>query len=124
MIHIRVGQQQTLMSCLKSGNTVMENLQHFLPIAGITTVHTEKFSMAFNHRSITSASRLNQDNFGIVRNRMCGDSRNKLIPLGFTQKLSELADAVKGPVRRQPLLVQNLHGKIGRNHEALLLLIR
>ena len=40
---------------------------------------------------------------------------DELIAFGFAQKLRELADAVKGSVGRQALLIQNLHGKIGRN---------
>ena len=121
MIHVRMGQQQTLVGCLKPGNTVMENLQHFLPIAGITAVHTKKFSMAFHHRSIAAAGRLNQNNLGIVCDHMGGDSGNKLLTFRLAQKLCKLADAVKGPVGRQPLIIQYLHSKIGRYHKALLL---
>ena len=121
MIHVRMGQQQTFVGCFKSGNAVLEDLQHFLSIAGITTVHTEKFPMAFDHRSITATGRLDQKDLGMIGDGMCGDSGNKLFTLGLSQKLCKLADTVKRPVGRQSLFIQNLHGQIGRHHKSLLL---
>ena len=117
MIHVRRGQQQTLVGCLKPGNTVMENPQHFLPIAGITAVYAKKFSMAFHHRSIAAAGRLNQNNLGIVCDHMGGDSGNKLLTFRLAQKLCKLADAVEGSVGRESLFIQRLHGQIDVNQQ-------
>ena len=123
VIRVGVGQQQALGGSVEIGDQGAQDGQGLLAVAGVAAVHAQKPPAAADHGGIAAAGGLDEQDIGLIRDLMGGDPRLEALAPVPGQQLRKAADAVKGAVGQQALLIQGLHGQVRVHQQALLLLI-
>ena len=98
MIHIRMGQQDTLLHPIIPRNQFPKKRLHLLGVERVAAVHKQIRSPAFYDGRVAAAGRLDQDDAGLLRHRMVGDPWVKGTGPAVGKELGKAADAVKGLV--------------------------